>query len=144
MSTSRPSAGTRIVASVVQGVSRQPWLRRVALSPVVARPGYWFASAVGLAWGAVLSRGKLERRGGVILASGLPAWAFGRGGTTIGAVYLTTANKSEAVLRHEAVHRAQWKKYGLAFIPLYVAAGQNAVTNRFEREAGLADGGYRG
>lgn len=143
MGTSRPSASTRIVASVVDRASRRPWLRRVALSPVVARTGYWFASAVGLVWGAILSRGRLRRRGGVILASGLPAWAFGRGGTTIGAVYLTTGNQSDAVLRHEAVHRAQWKKYGLAFIPLYVAAGQHAATNRFEREAGLRDGGYR-
>lgn len=143
MGTSRPSASTRLVTSLVRGASRRPWLRRVALSPVVARPGYWFATAVGLAWGALLSRGRLRRRGGVILASGLPAWAFGRGGTTIGAVYLTTGNQSDAVLRHEAIHRAQWKKYGLAFIPLYLAAGQNARSNRFEREAGLRDGGYR-
>jgi hypothetical protein len=47
------------------------------------------------------------------------------------------------VLRHEAVHRAQWRRYGLAFVPLYVAAGPVAQTNRFEREAGLRDGGYR-
>ena len=128
---------------MVRGAARRRWVRSVALSPVVARPGYWFATAVGLVWGAILSRGRLRRRGGVIVASGVPAWAFGRGGTTIGAVYLTTGNHSDAVLRHEAVHRAQWKRYGLAFIPVYVEAGQNAATNRFEREAGLRDGGYR-
>ena len=32
---------------------------------------------------------------------------------------------------------------GLAFIPLYLAAGQDARTNRFEVEAGLEKGGYR-
>ena len=72
----------------------------------------------------------------------LPGWAYGRGGTTVGAVYLTTDNVAPSVLEHEAVHRAQWKRYGLAFLPLYVAAGQDARTNRFEIEAGLKKGGY--
>jgi len=72
----------------------------------------------------------------------MPQWAFGRGGTTVGAVYLTRENVSPSILEHEAVHRAQWKKYGLAMIPLYIAAGQNARTNRFEIEAGLRKGGY--
>jgi hypothetical protein len=143
MGTSRPLSGVRIVGALVRGAERRPWLTRAALSPVVARPGYWLASAVGLAWGAALSVGRLEQRGGVVVARGMPRWAFGRGGTTIGAVYLTATNDSDPVLRHEAVHRDQWKKYGLAFIPLYFAAGQNAATNRFEREAGLRDGGYR-
>ena len=31
------------------------------------------------------------------------------------------------MLEHEAVHRAQWRRYGLAFIPLYVDAGQDAA-----------------
>ncbi len=55
----------------------------------------------------------------------------------------TSANVTPGILRHESVHRAQWKKYGLSYIPLYVAAGQDAVRNRFEIEAGLKDGGYR-
>ena len=59
-----------------------------------------------------------------------------------GAIYLTTDNTGEAVLEHEAVHKAQWKKYGLAFIALYIAAGSPALTNRFEVEAGLEKGGY--
>lgn len=112
------------------------------LHPVVARPGYWFATAAGLLWGAVLSRGRLRREGGVIVARGCPRWGFGRGGTTIGAVYLTHDMLSTSVLEHEAVHRAQWKKYGMAFVPLYVAAGAVAQTNRFEVEAGLEKGGY--
>lgn len=93
-------------------------------------------------WGGILSRFRLSSRGGVIIAKGVPGWAFGRGGTTIGAVFLTSNKTSEAVLEHEAVHRAQWKKYGLAFIPLYIAAGSNPLTNRFEVEAGLKKGGY--
>lgn len=117
-------------------------LKRALLHPVVARPGYWFATAAGLVWGAALSRGHLSRRGGVVVALGCPRWAFGRGGTTLGAVYLTHSNDAPSVLEHEAVHRAQWKKYGLAFIPLYIAAGSDARTNRFEVEAGLALGGY--
>ncbi|CAN5139257.1 hypothetical protein BH09ACT5_BH09ACT5_04380 [soil metagenome] len=118
------------------------WARPLALSPVVARPGYWFATACALVWGGVLSRFRLRREGGVIVAPHLPRWAYGRGGTTVGAVYLTTDNISPAILEHESVHRAQWKRYGLAFPALYVEAGQDARANRFEIEAGLAKGGY--
>ena len=84
----------------------------------------------------------IRDRGGVIVARKCPRWAFGRGGTTIGAVFLTHDRVSDDVLEHEAVHRAQWKRYGLAFIPLYIAAGVPAHTNRFEVEAGLKKGGY--
>jgi hypothetical protein len=118
------------------------WLKPVVVSPVVARPGYWFATLCALVWGGVLSRFRLRREGGVIVAPHLPTWAYGRGGTTVGAVYLTTDNVSPSVLEHEAVHRAQWKRYGIAFLPLYVNAGQDARTNRFEIEAGLKKGGY--
>ena len=118
------------------------WVRAVLLSPIVARPGYWFATLCGLIWGSVLSLGRIRSQGGVIVARKCPRWAFGRGGTTIGAVYLTHSALSPGVLAHEAVHRAQWKRYGLAFIPLYIAAGQTGTTNRFEVEAGLRRGGY--
>lgn len=120
-----------------------PGLRLVLLNPVIARPGYWFASFCGLVWGGIVSRGRLRRADGVIVARDCPRWAFGRGGTTIGAVYLTCDNDSPAVLQHEAVHRAQWRHYGLAFTLLYVAAGPIAELNRFEVEAGLEKGGYR-
>lgn len=73
----------------------------------------------------------------------MPRWAFGRGGTTVGAVYLTHNNTSQNVLEHESVHRDQWRHYGLSFIPLYVAAGPIAAENRYEVEAGLEKGGYR-
>ena len=119
-----------------------PGARRVLLSPVVARPGYWFATGAGLLWGGIMSLGRLRLDGGVIVARRCPRWTFGRGGTTIGAVFLTHDRIDRDVLEHEAVHRAQWKKYGLAFIPLCIAAGVPAHTNRFEVEAGLKKGGY--
>lgn len=130
-------------ARAVEGIARNRVVRAVGLHPVVARPGYWFATAVGVTWGALLGGFRVSRRGGVIVCEGMPRWAFGRGGTTIGAAYLTRDNTRPDVLEHEAVHRAQWKKYGLAFIPLYLAAGQDARHNRFEVEAGLEKGGYR-
>lgn len=128
--------------AVVGRVSRVRWFRALLLHPVVARPGYWFATLCGLIWGAVLSLGRIRPQGGVIVARKCPRWAFGRGGTTIGAVFLTRDALSAGILAHEAVHRAQWKRYGLALIPLYIAAGRNGLTNRFEIEAGLERGGY--
>jgi hypothetical protein len=116
--------------------------QRILLHPVLTRPGYFFATASGLLWGGLLSRGRVHSRGGVLVASPLPKWAFGRGGTTIGAVFLTGGNSSDAVLEHEAAHRKQWRHYGLWFIPLYLLAGQDPLTNRFEIEAGLELGGY--
>ncbi len=126
----------------VARLSRIRLIRAVGLSPVIARPGYWFATLVGLIWGAIAGRFHFSRQGGMIVAARMPTWAFGRGGTTIGAVYLTAGNISPAVLEHEAVHRAQWKRYGLAFVPLYIAAGRDWRFNRFEIAAGLKNGGY--
>ena len=139
-----PSPGRLELGSqrLVRSVTRVRWLRATLLRPVIARPGYWFATLCGLIWGTVLSLGRIRSQGGVIVARKCPRWAFGRGGTTIGAVFLTNDRLEPGVLAHEAVHRAQWKHYGLAFIPLYVAAGANALANRFEIEAGLRRGGY--
>lgn len=120
---------------------RHPHVVRVLLHPAVARPGYWVATAAGAIWGFTLSRGRVAP-GPVYIAAHMPRWSFGRGGTTIGAVYLTRDNDSPGVIEHEAVHRAQWRRYGLAFIPLYIAAGADARSNRFEIEAGVERGGY--
>jgi hypothetical protein len=130
------------IGGIVDSLRRVRWLRTVLLHPIVARPGYWFATASGFVWGAVMGLGHVKRQGGVVVAARMPRWTFGRGGTTIGAVFLTKNNVTPDVLEHEAVHRAQWRKYGLAFIPLYLAAGQDATKNRFEIEAGLKKGGY--
>ncbi len=132
----------RVSARVVERGRAVPGLRRVAMHPLVAMPGYAIATGLGLLWGVILSTGELRRENGMVVASGCPGWAFGRGGTTIGGVYLTRDNVTRGVLEHEAVHRQQWKTYGLAFIPLYLAAGADARRNRFEVEAGLEKGGY--
>jgi len=127
---------------LLRGAARLGWARALILNPVSRWVGYGFATVSGIVWGGILSRFRLRREGGMIVAPHLPTWAFGRGGTTIGGVYLTRDNVSADILEHEAIHKAQWKKYGLAFIPLYVEAGQSARTNRFEVEAGLKKGGY--
>lgn len=113
------------------------------LRSALAVLGYWVVTGIALLWGAVLSGFRVRRHGALLVCSGLPRWAFGRGGTTIGGVYLTRSAVSEDVLRHEAVHREQWRRYGLALIPLYLAAGRDPHRNRFEIEAGLSAGGYR-
>ncbi|MFP7832864.1 Fe-S oxidoreductase [Marisediminicola sp. LYQ134] len=132
-------AAARSVCSIG---AASPVVRRIALDHRVVAVGYAIATAGALVWGAALSTGPLEREHGLVVARGCPRWAFGRGGTTIGGVYLTRDSTSPTVIEHEAVHREQWRRYGLAFIPLYVAAGPDARSNRFEREAGLERGGY--
>lgn len=104
--------------------------------------GYAYATAVGFVWGSIWSTGAVERVDGLWVFRGMPKWTFGRGGSCVGACYLTHSNVSPAVLRHERVHRQQWRRYGLAMPLLYMAAGRNPLKNRFEIEAGLKDGGY--
>ena len=140
---SRPTVLQLVALSVVAAVSARPVIVRLARNRRVVRAGYLAATAIGLVWGGAVSVGRLEESGGVIVARGCPRWAFGRGGTTIGSVFLTRDNVSSAVLEHEAVHRDQWRRYGLALVPLYLAAGPIASDNRFEVEAGLGKGGYR-
>jgi hypothetical protein len=135
------SRAERAVGAAVRVGARVPGLRRFLLWKPVALTGYGIATACGWLWGRILF-GRFRRGGGIRYVEGLPNWAFGRGGTTIGGVYLTSTNTSPRVLEHEAVHVAQWKRYGLAFIALYIAAGAPALTNRFEVEAGLEKGGY--
>ncbi|TPX06684.1 hypothetical protein FJ656_00020 [Schumannella luteola] len=131
----------RAAAALVRGAVAVPGLRRALLWPAVARPGYWFATGCAFVWGTVLI-GRHRSGHGLHIIQGLPRWAFGRGGTTIGAVYLTRDNVADRVLQHEAVHMRQWRHYGLSMPVLYLAAGFVARTNRFEVEAGLREGGY--
>jgi hypothetical protein len=117
-------------------------MRRILFDSPLSRAGYLYATAVGLVWGGLLSTGRVERRGGLIVFRGLPDWAFGRGGSCVGGCYLTRDNVSDAILEHEAVHKRQWQHYGMLFPLFYSAAGRNPLTNRFEIEAGLDKGGY--
>jgi hypothetical protein len=139
-----PARRTRVegfFAALDHGVRRVGPLRSFLLWPVFTRPGYWFATGCIFVYGLVLG-GRFSKRQGMHYFRGMPKGTYGRGGTTIGAIYLTTDNDSDDVLTHEAEHRAQWKRYGLWFIPLYIAAGTEAATNRFEVGAGLELGGY--
>lgn len=115
---------------------------RALTAPPVARSGHRFATLAARLWGRILG-GEERRVGELHVITGLPKCAYGRGGTTIGATYLTGASDAPEVLEHEDVHRLQWQRYGLWFIPMYLAAGQDALRNRFEIEAGLEKGGYK-
>jgi len=117
-------------------------MRRILFDSPLSRAGYLYATAVGLVWGAIWSTGRIERRNGLFVFRGLPAWTFGRGGSCVGAVYLTNQNVSADVLEHEAVHKVQWQRYGMLFPLLYFVAGRDPLKNRFEIEAGLEKGGY--
>lgn len=109
----------------------------------LARLGYWYASALAIAWGFVWSTGRVRRVDGLWVFTGMPKWTFSRGGSCVGCCYFTDRNDGERVLRHERVHVQQWKRYGLAMPLLYWLAGRDPLSNRFEIEAGLEDGGYR-
>lgn len=107
-----------------------------------ARLGYWYATTIGFIWGFIWSTGRVRRVDGLWVFTGMPKWTFKRGGSCVGACYLTDRNAGAAVLRHEAVHREQWRRYGMALPILYLLAGRDPLKNRFEIEAGLEDGGY--
>lgn len=106
--------------------------------------------------GVALSGGAKPSRGpdGLLTASGyrppLPPAAF-----TLGNVIIVNRRRpgllSAAILAHEARHATQYACCGgLVMLPLYFAAagvswalcGDVGAWNVFERQAGLADGGY--
>lgn len=72
----------------------------------------------------------------------MPAWSFGRGGSCVGACYLTEHNVTPEILAHEEIHRQQWRTYGLALPVLYALSGRDPLRNVFEVNAGLEQGGY--
>ncbi|UAJ80802.1 Fe-S oxidoreductase [Leifsonia sp. ZF2019] len=118
-------------------------LGRLLFDSPVSRLGYLYATAVGLTWGFLWSTGRVERRAGLFVFRGMPTQTFGRGGSCVGQCYLTDQNVSDDILEHEAVHKRQWQRYGMAFPLLYLLSGRDPLRNRFEIEAGLEKGGYR-
>lgn len=105
--------------------------------------GYWWGTVIGWIWGTLWSTGPVERRAGLWVFRGLPAWAFPRGGVCVGGCFLTgDAPVTDRLLAHEAVHRVQWRRYGFLMPLLYLLAGRDALRNRFEIAAGLRAGGY--
>lgn len=66
----------------------------------------------------------------------------------VGNVYLTGARRvGRRRMSHEVRHATQWAAFGWGFVPLYglaeVAGRRGGCGNVFERDAGLANGGYR-
>ncbi|MDE0547248.1 Fe-S oxidoreductase [Microbacterium sp. C7(2022)] len=116
---------------------------RVLLDSPISRVGYWYGTAVGWVWGTVWSTGRIEKMNGLWVFRGMPDWSYPRGGVCAGGCYLTgDVTPSATVLRHEAIHKRQWEKYGFLMPILYRFAGRNPLRNRFEIEAGLEDGNY--
>lgn len=141
--TPPPGWRERAETAVARGRRLDRWIPSVLLDSRVSRVGYWYGCTVGWVWGSLWSTGRIERRHGLWVFRGLPGWAFPRGGVCVGACFLTgDARPSDAVLRHEAVHRRQWRRYGFLMPVLYLFAGRDPLRNRFEIEAGLAEGNY--
>lgn len=116
---------------------------RFALDSKFTRFASKAVTVVSYVWGFLLSTGRVQKHGDLIVFTGLPKWAFRRGGICIGHCYLTNIpNPSAAVIRHEQVHVRQWQRYGFLFPFLNLLSGLKPLTNRFEIEAGLSDGGY--
>jgi hypothetical protein len=140
-----PPEGWRAAAdhAVARGRERDRWIPGVLLDSPISRVGWWYGNAVGWVWGTLWSRGRIERREGLWVFRGLPRWAFPRGGVCVGGCFLTgDARVTPSLLRHEAVHARQWRRYGLLMPVLYALAGRDPLRNRFEIEAGLEDGNY--
>jgi hypothetical protein len=112
------------------------------------------STLLGLALARVGGAALQRRPDGLFLAEGhaLPA---ARAPFTVGDVLLHPRaggfGARPRLLRHEARHAEQYARWGgLLFLPVYglsvlvswVLTGDRASANPFERQAGLADGGY--
>lgn len=129
--------------AVARGRRLDRFIPGVLLDSRVSRVGYWYGCTVGWVWGSIWSIGRIEKRQGLWVFRGLPAWAFPRGGVCVGGCFLTGDDRpTDVVLGHEAVHRRQWRRYGFLMPLLYALAGRDPRRNRFEIEAGLVEGNY--
>lgn len=140
-----PPTGWRTAAdrAVERGRRLDRFIPPVLLDSPVSRVGYWYGTTVGWIWGTLWSTGRVEKREGLWVFRGMPNWSFARGGVCVGGCFLTGDGRvTERLLRHEAVHKRQWERYGLLMPLLYLFAGRNPLRNRFEIEAGLEDGNY--
>ena len=128
---------------MVRGRRIDRWIPPFLLDSPISRVGYWYGCTVGWVWGSLWSTGRVEKREGLWVFRGMPGWTFPRGGVCVGGCFLTGDGRvSAALLRHEAVHKRQWQRYGFLMPLLYTLAGRNPLRNRFEIEAGLEDGNY--
>ncbi|MEE2032466.1 hypothetical protein [Rhodococcus chondri] len=122
---------------------KQAARRRVRASRGVPSARLVTVLALGWArlWGATVT---FDDPSGLFVCTGMRG-GFARGGTTVGGVFLTRNQPSRRLLRHEAVHADQWARHGLGFAVRYLweECRNPGARNRFEVEAGLADGNYR-
>lgn len=133
----------RAERAVARGRRLDRFIPSVLLDSPISRLGYLYGSTVGWVWGSLWSTGRVEKREGLWVFRGMPGWAFGRGGVCVGGCYLTgDAHVTDRVLAHEAVHKAQWLRYGFLMPILYSIAGRDPLRNRFEIDADLEDGNY--
>jgi hypothetical protein len=140
-----PPAGwrQRADAAVTRGERLDRFIPGILLDSPVSLIGFAWGTVVGWVWGGLWSTGRVERREGLWVFTGMPAWTFRRGGVCVGSCFLTgTSPVTDALLRHEAEHARQWRRYGFLMPLLYLAAGREPLTNRFEIAAGLEDGNY--
>ena len=140
-----PPPGWREAAdrAVARGQRIDRLIPGVLLDSPVSRAGYWYGTTVGWIWGSIWSTGRVEKRAGLWIFRGMPRWTFPRGGVCAGGCFLTgDAPVTDRLLRHEAVHKRQWERYGFLMPLLYALSGRNPLRNRFEIEAGLEDGNY--
>ena len=140
-----PPADWRAVAEnrLERGRRFDRFIPAILLDSPVSRLGYWYGTAVGWVWGSLWSTGRVEKREGLWVFSGMPGWAFARGGVCVGGCFLTDDGRiTDRLLRHESVHKRQWERYGFLMPLLYLFAGRDPLRNRFEIEAGLEDGNY--
>lgn len=136
---------TRAIRAVRRGTRLDRLIPGFLLDSPVSHAGYWFGTAVGWVWGGIWSTGPIRKRGNLWVFTGMPDWAYGRGGVCVGGCFLTgDATVTHRLIAHESVHARQWRRYGLLLPFLYTVAGRNPRRNRFEIMAGLADGNYVG
>lgn len=123
--------------------SLERWIPSFLLDSPISALGYAYGCAVGWVWGTLWSRGRIERRGRLFVFRGMPSWAFPRGGVCVGHCFLTGDGRiDDRLIAHESVHERQWRRFGMLMPILYSIAGRDPLQNRFEIEAGLADGNY--
>ena len=105
------------------------------------------SSRLGRSFAVVLKAKCNHRYGNLVVCTGATRNPGG-GGTTFGNVFVTKSSwkslKNSNVLDHETRHTYQWAHFGLAFAAKYYAAGtkNGGRSNLYEKQAGLADGGY--
>ena len=87
-SAARSSAARSLQPSLPPGSPRERPRTSGANLPL-AWFGYAYATVVGFVWGSIWSTGAVERIDGLWVFRGMPKWTFGRGGSCVGACYLT-------------------------------------------------------